>query len=257
LKRRALLLALGGCASTQTVPRLQIEAVRGRTVRVWLPPSYADAPGRRWPVICFHDGQNVFDAASTISPTWGADTALDALAQATGFEAIAVGIDHGGALRTQEMVPRPYGDFRVAEGDAYTDFVARVVKPWVDARYRTRPEREHSTVVGSSLGGLMAHHALVRHPEVFGRAAIFSPAYWAAPSMFETAAPLAPNTRVYFYAGDAESQTMVPLTERMLARLQRPGVATTLHIETGATHHETAWRAALPHALRWLFELRS
>ena len=119
------------------------------------------------------------------------------MAQTKGFEAIAVGIDHGGALRMQEMLPRPHGDLRVAEGDAYIDFVARVVKPWIDARYRTQPAGEHSAIVGSSLGGLMAHHALVRHPDAFGRAAIFSPAYWAAPSMFEAPVPLARGTRTY------------------------------------------------------------
>ena len=249
-------------ASTQTrlhvLPdRLTMPGLgRERTLRVLLPPSYAAQPERRWPAIYFHDGQNVFDAAAAISPTWGADTALDVLAAATGFEAIAVGIDHGGALRMQEMLPRPHGDMRVAEGDAYIDFVARIVKPWIDARYRTRPGREHSVIVGSSLGGLMAHHALVRHPEVFGRAAIFSPAYWAAPSMFDAPVPLAHGTRAYLYAGDAESQTMVPLAQRMLAQLQQQGVTTTLHIEPGAKHHESAWRTALPRALRWLFELK-
>jgi predicted alpha/beta superfamily hydrolase len=256
LKRRALLLALGGCASQRTAPRLRIESAHGRTLRVWLPPSYGDEHDRRWPTIYFHDGQNVFDAAAAISPTWGADTALDAMAQTKGFEAIAVGIDHGGALRMQEMLPRPHGDLRVAEGDAYIDFVARVVKPWIDARYRTQPAGEHSAIVGSSLGGLMAHHALVRHPDAFGRAAIFSPAYWAAPSMFEAPVPLARGTRTYLYAGDAESQTMVPLAQRMHARLQQQGVTSTLHIEPGARHHESAWRSALPRALRWLFDLK-
>jgi predicted alpha/beta superfamily hydrolase len=112
-------------------------------------------------------------------------------------------------------------------------------------RLRTRPGREHSAIVGSSLGGLMAHHALVRHPEVFGFAAILSPAYWAAPSMFDALVPLARGTRVYLYAGNAESPTMAPLARRMRKRLQHHGVTATLHIEPNAKHHESAWRAAL------------
>jgi predicted alpha/beta superfamily hydrolase len=228
---------------------------RERTLRLYLPPSYATQPERRYGVIYFNDGQNLFDDATSFAGEWGADETLDALARASGFEAIAVGIDHGGDKRTQEMLPRPHGDFRVAEGDAYTDFVALTVKPWIDARFRTRPEREHTATVGSSLGGLMAQHALARHPRVFGKAGVFSPAYWAAPSMFETV--LAPGARVCLYAGTAESETMLPLAERMHARLRaQPGVDVVLHVAPGARHHEAAWRAALPPALRWLFELR-
>jgi predicted alpha/beta superfamily hydrolase len=227
---------------------------RERTLRLYLPPSYAAQSERRYPAIYFHDGQNLFDDATSFAGEWGVDETLDALAQATGFEAIAVGIDHGGDRRTQEMLPRPHGDFRVAEGDAYVDFIARTVKPWMDARFRTRPEREHTATVGSSLGGLMAQHALARHPQVFGKAGVLSPAYWAAPSMFETV--LAPGARVCLYAGTAESQTMVPLVERMHALLNaQPGVQAALHLAPGARHNESAWRAELPLALRWLFNL--
>jgi predicted alpha/beta superfamily hydrolase len=261
LKRRAALLALGACtlarAEVRVLPdRLPMPGLdRERGLRLYLPPSYGTLPGRRYPVIYFHDGQNLFDDATSSGSEWGVDETLDALALASGFEAIAVGIDHGGAQRIQEMLPRPHGAFTSADGDAYVDFIALTVKPWIDARWRTRPEREHSAIVGSSLGALMAQHALVRHPLVFAHAGLLSPAYWTAPSMFEAPAPAA-GTRVHLYAGTQESASMVPLVERMHARLQAQGVASTLHLEPGARHHESAWRAALPRALRWLFDLR-
>ncbi|GGL04083.1 alpha/beta hydrolase-fold protein [Deinococcus radiotolerans] len=65
-----------------------------RPVLVWLPPSYYTDSGRRYPVVYFHDGQNVFDAATSYSGEWGADETLTALT-AQGTEAIAVGIPNG------------------------------------------------------------------------------------------------------------------------------------------------------------------
>ena len=43
---------------------------------MWLPPGYATSPERRYPVVYFHDGQNVFDAATSfLGIEWGADEA--------------------------------------------------------------------------------------------------------------------------------------------------------------------------------------
>jgi predicted alpha/beta superfamily hydrolase len=263
IKRRAAVALLGAASLTVRAEvrvlseRLPMPGLnRERTLRLYLPPSYAHEPARRYPAIYLHDGQNLFDAATAPFGEWGVDEALDALAASHGFEAIAVGIDHGGDLRIQEMLPRPHERYTLAEGDAYVDFVARSVKPWIDSRFRTRPEREHSATIGSSLGGLMAHHALSRHPQVFGLAGVFSPAYWAAPSMFDASARLEAGTRVVLYAGTQESDTMLPLTERMHARLRAlPGVEASLQVAEDARHNEAAWRAALPAALRWLYRI--
>ena len=67
--------------------------------------------------------------------------------------------------------------------------------------------------------------------------------------------PLPASARVYFYAGGNESDSMLPLAERMHALLQRQGAATTLHAEPEGKHHESAWRAEFERAVRWLFEL--
>jgi predicted alpha/beta superfamily hydrolase len=78
---------------------------RERTLRLYLPPSYATHPDRRYPVIYMHDGQNLFDDASSNTGEWGVDETLNELAARTGFEAIVVGIDHGGDKRGNELIP--------------------------------------------------------------------------------------------------------------------------------------------------------
>ena len=270
MKRRALLLALpsaAACAQRASTAQSNVQVLaerltipglnRERTLRLYLPPSYSADSARRYPVLYLHDAQNLFDEATSNSGEWGVDETLNALAKSTGFEAIVVGIDHGGDKRLTELNPWPHPRTGRGEGDAYVDFIVRVVKPFVDARWRTRTEPTSTLIGGSSLGALLSHAAIHRHPDVFGRALLFSPAYWIAPAMAELAKrrPLPPVARVYFYAGGKEDDSMLPMTERMHALLQRQGTATTLHVVPEGRHHESAWRAEFERAVRWLFEL--
>ena len=234
---------------------------RERTLRLYLPPSYESAPARRYPVIYMHDAQNLFDDATSFTGEWGVDETLDEFARTRGFEAIVVGIDHGDAERIHELSPWTNPKYGPATGEQYMAFVVDTVKPFIDAHYRTQPGRESTAIAGSSLGGLISHYALLRYPQVFGKAAIFSPSYWFAPEVYaQTAAhPWPAGTRTYFYIGGREGDESVPDVQRMLPLLATPDHAVrdvTLHIEPDAQHNERAWRAEFPRAVAWLFEVR-
>lgn len=234
---------------------------RSRTIRLYLPPSYTRAASaanaKRYPVIYMHDAQNLFDAATAYAGEWNVDETLNALARSTGLEAIVVGIDHGGDLRMRELSPIANAHVSAAEGRAYLAFVVDVVKPMIDARYRTLPDRDHTAIIGSSMGGLISHAALIWYPRVFGRAALFSPAYEAADAFLDNtfSERLAPGTRIYLYAGGQESERMVPHTRRAAAAFARqlPDQDLLLSVVQGNGHNEAAWRAEFEQAVRWLF----
>ena len=230
---------------------------RERGLRLYLPPSYATQPERRYPVIYLHDAQNLFDEATSFIGEWGVDETLNALARSHAFEAIVVGIDHGGDTRVAEMLAWPIAELARVEGDAYIDFIARTVKPWIDARYRTRPEGSQTAIGGASIGASISHSAVLRHPAVFGKALLLSPSYWAAEPLFEQVRtqPAAHHPRLYLYVGSGEVAQMTEPTQRMAALLQSQGAASILHVEPGARHNEAAWRAAFGPAVIWLFEL--
>ena len=78
----------------------------GRERRVWiyLPPDY-DLIDTKWPVLYMHDGQNLFDIETAFAGEWEVDETLNALYDSTGFGLIVVGIDNGGATRTEEYAP--------------------------------------------------------------------------------------------------------------------------------------------------------
>jgi predicted alpha/beta superfamily hydrolase len=235
---------------------------RERTIRLYLPPSYESAPERRYPVIYMHDAQNLFDeATSSFGSEWGVDETMDEFARSRGFEAIVVGIDHGGDERIHELSPWTNPKYGPAQGEQYMAFVVGTVKPFIDAHYRTLSDRQDTAVVGSSLGGLVSHYALLRYPQVFGKAAILSPSYWFSNEVYtQTAAhPWRADTRVWFYIGGREGDESVPDVRRMLPLLAMPGRPApeiSLHIDPDAQHDERAWRAEFPRAVAWLFGVR-
>lgn len=231
---------------------------RSRRLRIYLPPSYATQATRRYPVIYCHDGQNLFDDASSYAGEWGVDETLDDLAARHGFEAIAVGIDHGEQLRMQELNPWDHDHTRRGEGFAYLKALVETVKPAIDAGYRTRPEAAHTALIGSSMGGLISHAGLHRHTGVFGLGGVFSPSFWVSPlaaRALTAAEPLRSGQRVFVYAGGREGAGMVEMARGYSDQLRGQPAAQDLLIRPEAEHNERAWRQALPLALRFLFQL--
>ena len=245
--------------------------IPAREICAYLPPSLAtsiaagETSHRRYPVLYFMDGQNVFDEkTSYIGVKWAADEALEKLA-ADGIEAIAVAVYNDGDERMQEYNPwrsslkwrgraHPTG----GKGDAYLDWLVGKVKPLVDRSFPTRAERMATGIIGSSMGGLIALYALFGQRAVFGLAGVMSPAvHWSdyrVVTLIEEA-PL-PPTRIHLDMGWREwrgaTRDLRKVRDALLARgfvLDRD-----LHYveERNARHNEAAWARRLPDALRFL-----
>lgn len=143
-----------------------------RDIIVWLPPSYDKNPKKHYPVLYMHDGQNVFDPATAYTGyDWRVDEVADSLMKMKKMEEIIiVGINN-----SPDRLPE-YSDSPL--GTAFRSFVISVVKPLVDSVYRTKPGREHTGVMGSSLGGLSSLLFVWKHPDVFGMAGCLSSSFW-------------------------------------------------------------------------------
>src|SRR5437899_819079 len=177
LRWRARARARAHKGSVQVVP------ANGRNLLVYAPASYARGDAR-YPVIYMQDGQNLFDPATSFAGDWGLKTAL-AWASRRGFQAIVVGIPNMGAARITEYTPFVDPKVGGGQGERYLDYLVHTVKPLIDERFRTLPERAHTGIAGSSLGGLISLYAFFRYPEVFGFTAalsrsLCSPQRWAA-----------------------------------------------------------------------------
>lgn len=159
-----------------------------RATHIWLPPGLSDADPR--PVLYAWDAQSLFTGGHSISgATWELDRALHQL-ERVGIKAPIVVATESPTKRRAEYMPReglqPVPElaeiFVTYNGeprsDAAIDTIVDVVKPTIDALYPTIPDREHTHVMGSSMGGLFSLYAMSRHPDVFGSAACLS-LHWA------------------------------------------------------------------------------
>ncbi|HCM1552930.1 alpha/beta hydrolase [Vibrio parahaemolyticus] len=169
------------------------ELDRERTIRIYLPKDY-NSSTQRYPVIYMHDGQTIFDGENAFGgQNWHVHSSLDKFFSNDGG-AIVVGIDNGvefdGLCRMYEYSPwkmdqdfdLPSWDQGVkasgGQGKLYTDFIVKTLKPYIDAHFRTKPERESTVIAGSSMGGYISLFAVLEYPGVFSKAGVFSPALW-------------------------------------------------------------------------------
>lgn len=231
---------------------------RERTVRIYLPPGY-DASNEAYAVIYAHDGQNLFDDSTSYVGEWGVDESLNRLSEEKGLNLIVVGIDNGQEKRMNELSPWANEKFGEGEGDAYMNYIVEQVKPFVDSTYRTLPDREHTAIMGSSMGGLISHYAIYRFPKIFGKAIIFSPSYWYSDKVwnFTKDNPLPHDARIWMEIGQHEGNA-VDDTERMFKQIRKSGHPKDQIVELvdpEGEHNETSWRRQFVPAIQWLFEV--
>jgi predicted alpha/beta superfamily hydrolase len=227
-----------------------------RDVQVYLPPSYGGS-GRHYPVIYMHDGQNLFDATTSFAGEWGVDDTLERLGP-EGIEAIVVAVPNMGDRRIDEYSPYPDGRRGGGRGDAYLEFLVRSLKPEIDRRFRTRHERTHTGIMGSSMGGLISLYGFLRHADVFGFAGVMSPSLWfAGHAIVGTVTSCQPWAgKVYLDIGTGEGRPSVR-DARQMARLLRRTASrprlSVMYVEgRGAVHHESAWAGRFERAVRFL-----
>lgn len=241
-------------ASSQ-VSTFELEAPQLKTTRkiwVYLPKSYATSQ-KKYPVIYMHDAQNLFDAKTSFSGEWKVDETLDSL----NTQAIVIGIEHGNEKRTEELTPFPNKKHGGGKADDYLDFIVNTLKPYVDNKYRTKTNANNTVIFGSSLGGLVSYYAVLKYPNVFGKAGVFSPSFWFSDEIYTmTEKSEKIKAKIYFLYGDSESDDMVPDTKKIKKLLDENRcyclkLDKTVVIK-GGQHGEKLWREGFAKAILWL-----
>jgi isoamylase len=227
-----------------------------RDILVYLPPSYFRSE-KRYPVLYMHDGQNLFDEATSHAGEWGVDETMEAESR-HGLEAIVVGIPNMCDDRCDEYSPWPDPESGGGRGDAYIDFIVDTLKPIVDRDFRTRPEQEMTGIFGSSMGGLISLYGFFRNDYTFGFCGAMSPSLWFADRQLYRYLCEAPfvSGRIYMDVGTAEGEEALEDARRVRAFLEVLGYSSgdmLRYLEfPNADHSEAAWGARLRRALRFL-----
>jgi predicted alpha/beta superfamily hydrolase len=226
---------------------------RKRKIWIYLPSNYANS-SKRYPVLYMHDAQNLFDEYTASFGEWNVDETLDSLQNSTGKYCIVVGINHGDTKRLTEYNPYDTKEFGKGEGIAYTNFIVKTLKPFIDKKYRTKLDAAHTAIAGSSMGGFISTYAMLKHPKVFGAAGIFSPAYWIAPAINDFAQKeIIKNNhnRFWFYGGGKEGYTLMEDMEHLQQILAAKSVNTTIVKDENAKHNEAAWGKWFSEFYKW------
>jgi len=241
-----------------------------RDVLVYLPKGYRRSRTRRYPVLYLHDGQNVFDAATSFAGVeWGADETAQRLTAANLIEpVIIVAVANTGEDRIHEYAPTAAKIDPLQQTQSkgalrtYGRFLIEELKPFIDRKYRTKREAEFTGLGGSSLGGLATLVLGLWFPNYFRRLAVMSPSVWwddcaiyrIVDALDETAKPPLP-LKIWLDTGTREEGW--ERTRELRDRLVEKGWRLhddLLYLEAdGSDHSEGAWAARMDPVLRFLF----
>jgi predicted alpha/beta superfamily hydrolase len=240
-----------------------------RDVIVYLPPDY-DAKRTRYSVFYMHDGQNLFDGATSFIPgqEWRVDETAQALIAAGKIEPlIVVGIYNTGKDRINEYTPAEDAKYKMGgRADLYGRMLVEELKPFIDSHYRTKKGARHTGLGGSSLGGLVSLYLALKYPKVFGCAAVVSPSVWFANKQivnYVEALPKKPKVRIWLDIGTKEGGTPEDaqqtvndvrlLRDTLIRKGWRLGKDLNYFEDEGAEHNEHAWAVRVERILTFLF----
>ena len=240
-----------------------------RDVIVYLPPGYDVSKARRYSVFYMHDGQNLFDGATSFIPgqEWRVDETAQRLIVAGTIEPLII----VGVYNTKDRIDEytAAADEKYKKGgraDLYGRMLVEELKPFIDSRYRTKRAAKNTGLGGSSLGGLASLYLTLKYPKVFGSAAVVSPSVWFANKQivhYVDALLRKPNVRIWIDMGTKEGQTPQEarqslndarlLRDTLIKKGWKVGKDLNYFEANGAEHNEAAWAARVESILTFLF----
>lgn len=254
-------------------------------IDVWTPDGYTAS--KLYPVIYMHDGQNLFDANSTWNhQAWEIDSVLGSLiADKKVRPAIVVGIHSVDTTRIGDLMPErvvemtPPGEVRdfidrMCRGqyraDEYLSFIVNTLKPIIDDKFSTLTDCKSTSIMGSSMGGLISIYGLSEYFEVFGAAVCMS-THWTGAigdnTDFPTAMkyylmdrlPRGTDHRLYFDNGDCDYDSQYLPAYEMMNRLfdflgYQEGDCLKTGVFQGHSHSEKSWSERVDIPLQFILE---
>ena len=181
--------------SVKRIENFQSKFITSRNVDVWLPDGYDGK--KKYSVVYMHDGQMLFDSTLCWNKKeWKADEVFSKLIRENKIErCIVVGIWNNGSERISEYFPtkifnnidpkiskslsEKYCNGKGATGDNYLKFLVTELKPYIDKNFSTYDDKEHTTIMGSSMGGLISMYAISEYPDIFCGAVCMSTSWFS------------------------------------------------------------------------------
>ena len=158
---------------------------RDKNVYIWKPADYDEKASEKYSVIYMFDGQSVLAKGKDRGMDndvmcWNVSENVESMTAVTGNKAIIVAIDNGSPYRDDELIPdlghidmegapayAKEEDVSEKRGNAFADFVCDTIMPYVNEHYNVYTDAQHTSLAGSSLGGLETFYTVLSHPDKF------------------------------------------------------------------------------------------
>ena len=224
-----------------------------RDLIVYTPPGYADQPARHFPVLYLHDGQNLFDGATSYIPgqDWHVGQTADHCIQSGSVAPLLIVGMYNTKARVREYTPTSVPKLGGGRADRYAKFLVEEVKPFIDREYRTLSGAQHTGLGGSSLGGLVSLYVGFKHSRIFGKIAALSPSVWWNQHVihrFAKTAIVEPRPRIV--------QEVEKFRDVLLEKGWKLGHDVHYERVEGAEHNEAAWAQRVGPFLQFLYPVR-
>jgi enterochelin esterase-like enzyme len=139
-----------------------------RRVLVYTPPDYDRKPDARYPVLYLQHGAGESERAWTMQGR--AAVILDNLIAAGKAPPMLVVMENGYATSPGQ----PHAVIQRPDQDRFPALVVNDLVPFIDGKFRTKPDRESRAVAGLSMGGGQAMRIGLGHLDRFARVGSFS-----------------------------------------------------------------------------------
>jgi len=236
-----------------TLPELTGE--RPRRAYAYVPDFALADPDIRLPVLYMFDGHNLFsDEEATYGKSWGLLSYMEGTDTPLIIAAVECNHDPDHA-RLREYCPftaEMPGVGRIrGRGKAMMEWYVNVFKPYIDETYPTLPDREHTFIGGSSMGGLMSLYAITEYNRVFSRCAALSPSIWFGQERMEKllcTRRIRRGTVVYMDYGERElgRRELAAQFGHAAGLLMGRGALVTSRIVPNGDHNEASWEKQIP-----------
>ncbi len=258
-------------------------AIRPREVTVYTPPFYNTRPSLRYPVLYMQDGQNIWEGEGLPYGGWKLNTVADSLIREGKMEpVIIVGVanssrraeEYVGGSVFYKMTPtleQGFIDQAKRYHEEFRRYLAEVVKPYIDSKYRTLPDRNNTAIGGSSFGAGVSLSTAFSYPQIYSKVAALSggnykpgDSQWEAkpynmyPWLIETLVKRGESMKIWLDCGTENVDALflprsLEMRNALIGLGWREGVDMRWVQDNGAGHNEMAWAERAPDVFKFLF----
>lgn len=154
-----------------------------RKLKLLLPVEYKNSK-KHYPVLYMNDGNTVFDSEGLSPWSWNVHKSVSSMIKHNLIEPVIIVAVYPIDRNYEYLSVKNYHEWtgEIVHGCGglkdYANYLATVLKPFIDSTYRTNPSCERTSIVGSSFGGIASLYISCVQNDQFGHAGVLSPAFF-------------------------------------------------------------------------------